>query len=126
MSKTRRRARRTPSSPYLTYGLLALAAATVLVVALRANSSLSPYTSWLAGWSVAAFFLYGFDKYQAQRGAGRVPELVLLAMAAAGGFGGALLAMVLFHHKTNHLRFWIVLVLSLLAHAFLVAYGYVG
>ena len=67
---------------------------------------------WLGAWSVTAFIFYGYDKMQAKRGAWRVPEVVLYGLALAGGFGGALLGMVVFHHKTNKNQFWAVSIVS--------------
>ncbi|WP_432648256.1 DUF1294 domain-containing protein [Mitsuokella sp.] len=49
--------------------------------------------------------VYGWDKLCAIRKWWRVPELVLLGMAAIGGSVGALVAMKMFHHKTLHLKF---------------------
>ena len=56
---------------------------------------------FLAAVNLAAFSLYGIDKFKARRGLWRIPESVLLFMAAAGGSGGALLGMRFFHHKTS-------------------------
>lgn len=54
---------------------------------------------------VFTFILFVHDKYCAQKGDWRVPEFVLLFMAAAGGAMGALLAMYLYHHKTQKVQF---------------------
>ena len=45
------------------------------------------------------------DKRRAIRGQWRVPETVLLTVAAAGGSVGSLLGMLLFRHKTRKKRF---------------------
>jgi len=66
--------------------------------------------AWVVAWTPASFLLYGYDKMQAKRGGLRVPEISLLTIAGAGGFAGALAAMVLFRHKTTRLKFWIVAV----------------
>ena len=55
--------------------------------------------------NIAAFTYYGIDKRQAVRGGWRVPELVLLAMAAIGGTPGSLLGQLAFNHKINKSRF---------------------
>lgn len=72
---------------------------------------------YLAFVNVAAFVMYGADKRRAQRGQRRIPERTLLAIALLGGGLGALLGMLVFHHKTRKLRFRLVvpcaLVLSL-------------
>ncbi|MBQ3636327.1 MAG: DUF1294 domain-containing protein [Bacteroidales bacterium] len=51
------------------------------------------------------FLIYGIDKWKAKRNLWRIPESVLLSLAAIGGSLGALLAMKFFHHKTRHARF---------------------
>lgn len=55
--------------------------------------------------NVAAFAAFGWDKYCAKNGRWRIPEIVLLALAALGGSAGALLGMVVFNHKTRKLKF---------------------
>lgn len=60
---------------------------------------------YLALINLAAILLYGWDKFCALHHRWRVPEAVLLFMAALGGSIGALLGMKLFHHKTLHWKF---------------------
>lgn len=55
--------------------------------------------------NLIAFFLYGLDKGRARRGAWRIPEWVLLTIAAVGGSVGAWCGMYVFHHKTRHKKF---------------------
>ena len=71
---------------------------------------------YLAAVNLAAFALYGIDKYKARRGLWRIPEVVLLFAAAAGGSAGALLGMHVFHHKTKKPRFFIGVPVILLLH----------
>lgn len=52
-----------------------------------------------------AFVVYGADKAFAKLHSWRVPEIVLLLLAALGGSAGAFIAMQLFRHKTQHLKF---------------------
>lgn len=52
-----------------------------------------------------AFVVYGADKAFAKLHSWRVPEMVLLVLAALGGSAGAFIAMQLFRHKTQHLKF---------------------
>ena len=63
------------------------------------------------------------DKLKAKRGAWRIPEATLLAVAAAGGSIGSLIGMKLFLHKTRHLKFTIgiplILALQIIATIFL-------
>lgn len=55
--------------------------------------------------NVLAFVAFGWDKYCAKNGRWRIPEAVLLALAALGGSAGALLGMAIFNHKTRKLKF---------------------
>lgn len=55
--------------------------------------------------NVFTFFLYGVDKRKAQRSRWRIPESVLLGMAAIGGSVGAWLGMQVWRHKTQHAKF---------------------
>ena len=71
---------------------------------------------YLAAVNLAAFALYGIDKYKARRGLWRIPESVLLFAAAAGGSAGALLGMHFFHHKTKKPRFFIGVPVMLFLH----------
>ena len=59
----------------------------------------------LAIINAVAIAAYGWDKLCAIRKWWRVPELMLLGLAAIGGSVGALVVMKLFHHKTLHLKF---------------------
>lgn len=55
--------------------------------------------------NAAAFCLYGIDKKRAVRRQWRIPEKMLLGIAALGGSPGALLGMYFFHHKTRKRKF---------------------
>ena len=57
--------------------------------------------------NLAAFLLFGLDKWKAKNHRWCVPERTLLLFAAAGGSAGALLGMYLFHHKTNKPKFYL-------------------
>ena len=50
---------------------------------------------------VVAFILFGVDKLLARMRMCRVPESFLLAVSFLAGATGALLAMMLFRHKTR-------------------------
>ena len=63
---------------------------------------------WLVSGGIATFLLYWYDKRQAQRGGGRVPEKVLMILALLGGVLGAWAGMFLLRHKTRHTMFYIV------------------
>ena len=80
--------------------------------------------SYLIAINTMGLFLYGLDKlFSKQKGHRRIPERVLLWIARMGGGVGCLLGMLLFRHKTKHIRFkvlvplwtaiWIALVLMI-------------
>ena len=49
--------------------------------------------------------MYGIDKSRARRGKWRISEKTLIGIAVIGGSIGALLGMLVFHHKTKHWYF---------------------
>ena len=77
---------------------------------------------WVAGWyfalSAATFIAYAGDKSAAARGAWRTPESTLHALAAAGGWPGALVAQQFLRHKTTKRSFrevfWATVLLNVL------------
>ena len=67
---------------------------------------------YLVGINIVAFISYGVDKLKARikrkrKDCRRIPEKVLLGLAAVGGSIGAYLGMQVFHHKTKKPRFYI-------------------
>ena len=69
-------------------------------VGLAFYGSIPPLIGALVGINLATIVLYGYDKAIAGGTRRRVPENVLHLVAIAGGSPGALLAQVLFRHKT--------------------------
>lgn len=63
--------------------------------------------------NLIAFILYGVDKKKAERHAWRIPESTLILLAVIGGGLGAYSAMHVFHHKTKHPKFTILVPLFL-------------
>jgi uncharacterized membrane protein YsdA (DUF1294 family) len=57
--------------------------------------------------NIVVFCIYAHDKIKAKRNAWRTSEGVLLALALVGPFG-AFAAMIIFHHKTRKVRFFLV------------------
>ena len=66
-----------------------------------------PVSLYLIIVNVAAFGLYGRDKYKAKRDLWRIPEATLLGIAVFGGSIGAWCGMHIFHHKTRKPRFYV-------------------
>ena len=75
---------------------------------------------YLIGINLLTFLLYGLDKWKAQHHKWRIPEAILLLLPIIGGSLGALLAMAIFHHKTSHRRFRIIIPLVLAAQVIFV------
>lgn len=55
--------------------------------------------------NVVTFWVYADDKRRAKKHMWRTSESALVLLAIIGGSVGALLAMLLFHHKTRHKQF---------------------
>ena len=60
---------------------------------------------YLLAANLLTFVIYGIDKHKARHNHWRVREASLMLLAALGGSIGALMAMHLFHHKTQHKKF---------------------
>ena len=60
---------------------------------------------YLLAIQLLAFIEMGYDKSQAKKGARRVPEKRLFALAALGGAAGVWLGMRVWRHKTQHASF---------------------
>ena len=73
------------------------------------------FLSYLLIINLITFLLYAIDKRRSIRKAWRIPESVLMGFAAVGGSVGALLAMLLFRHKTKHAKFTVGVPLILVA-----------
>lgn len=56
--------------------------------------------AWLIAITMTTFATFGYDKFIAGSQSTRVPEAVLLLLAATGGTLGALAGMPIFRHKT--------------------------
>lgn len=75
--------------------------ATVLLSIRLWNSVSSGLLAWLVAINLIAFVTFWYDKRIAGTGKTRVPEMVLVALAFAGGWMLGYTAMRLFHHKTG-------------------------
>ena len=66
-------------------------------------------------WNFIVFCIYGYD---------RISEFTLLFLAFAFGGLGALLGMVVCHHKTAKLKFKLLIPIAILWSVFGIGYGY--
>lgn len=69
--------------------------------------------------NLVGFITMGADKRSAREKRGRIPESGLLTIAFVGGSLGSIIGMLLFRHKTRHLKFTILLPLFLALHIFI-------
>jgi uncharacterized membrane protein YsdA (DUF1294 family) len=98
--------------------------ATLLLVASQAASLSITWTTFallIASLSIAAatFFVFAYDKRQAQREGWRVQEFTLHMLTLLGGWAGAFLAQRWLRHKSQKILFqitaWCGLAIHLLA-----------
>ncbi len=68
----------------------------------------------VALWNLAVFFIYAIDKRRAKLGGWRISERALVFGAVCMGGLGASIGMFLLRHKTRHVKFRILMPLSLL------------
>jgi uncharacterized membrane protein YsdA (DUF1294 family) len=72
--------------------------------------------------NIITFFVYGLDKLKAVNHWWRIPEWVLLGLAAAGGAFGAYLGMLVFRHKTLKPLFRFGVPVMIIVHAIVAIY----
>lgn len=72
--------------------------------------------------NLVAFAAFGVDKWKAGHNKWRIPEATLLGLAFFGGSIGALAGMYLFHHKTKHKKFTVLVPTFLILHICLLFY----
>lgn len=78
-------------------------------------------TTYYLVLTASVFLIWGFDKYRAKMGQWRIPERVLLSLVIIGGAFGALAGMILFHHKTRKIQFWILVGIACVIHGYILA-----
>ena len=66
--------------------------------------------------NIGTFHLYRDDKRRAKKGKWRISENKLLLVTMIGGSIGALVAMKVFRHKTQHWKFKILVPVFLILH----------
>lgn len=74
--------------------------------------------------NVAAFLMYGIDKWKAQHDVRRIPEKMLIGIAVVGGSAGAYLGMQMFRHKTRKPKFYIGIPLIFLIQLIILKFIY--
>lgn len=72
--------------------------------------------------NLIAFITYGIDKRKAINHAWRIPEATLIWFAVPFTALGALLGMLVFHHKTQKPKFYITVPLLLLVQIGLIVF----
>ena len=60
-------------------------------------------------WNLIVLIVYGIDKYKASRNRWRIKESLLLILAFLFGGIGGFLGSKIFHHKTQKLKFKVLL-----------------
>ena len=87
--------------------LLVISAAFIgVVLAAHLIELVSPMIiAYILVMGLIGYVIYYLDKRLAERGGERIPENFLLLLAGAGGWVGASIAKVQFHHKTSKWSF---------------------
>ncbi|MCL2190313.1 MAG: DUF1294 domain-containing protein [Defluviitaleaceae bacterium] len=67
-------------------------------------------------WNFVTFFMYKRDKDKAKSGAWRTPESTLIAVAFFMGAMGAFLGMRILRHKTQHIKFKVLIPLAMVVN----------
>ncbi|HML75164.1 MAG TPA: DUF1294 domain-containing protein [Anaerohalosphaeraceae bacterium] len=99
------------ANPYRFYFLACIFLSVSVGIALWYFTGIGPVWIYLITLSFVTFLFYGYDKHQAVRHGGRIPEAVLNGLALAGGTPGALAGQVVFRHKTRKLSFRAVFIM---------------
>ena len=72
-------------------------------------------------WNIITFALYAIDKSKAKRNKWRINEATLIACAFLMGGIGAMLGMSILRHKTQHLKFKLLVPVAVVLNAAVVA-----
>lgn len=82
---------------------------------------------YLAAINALTFFMFGWDKYVAERGGWRISESSLLMLSFLGGTPAAFMAMPFFRHKTRkgsfRVKFMLMVVLQVCTVSYLMVSG---
>ena len=109
------------SNPYVKFGVVALVIFVVLSVPLLwlfGGSFFGVALAYLLAINVATYLIYRYDKKIAGKGSTRVPENILLLLAAVGGSPAAFAAMSTLRHKTQktsfQVKFWAIVAVQVI------------
>jgi uncharacterized membrane protein YsdA (DUF1294 family) len=70
----------------------------------------------LLALNLITFITYGIDKRKAKKSRWRISESSLLLLALCGGSVGAWLGLKVWHHKTQHKKFYIGIPVIMVVH----------
>jgi uncharacterized membrane protein YsdA (DUF1294 family)/cold shock CspA family protein len=112
-----------PAHPYPFFIGAALFVFITIAAALALTTQLSPVISILCGINAASFLLCGLDKGAAGTTSTRVPERVLLGIAAVGGAAGLVTGIKFFRHKRRKSAFVAIAGALLVLQLFLFMYA---
>ncbi len=73
-------------------------------------------------WNLITFAMYGIDKWRAIKGRWRISEKTLILSAFLMGGVGALTGMRVFHHKTKHNKFAILIPIAVVFNFAVILY----
>ncbi|NVK11401.1 MAG: DUF1294 domain-containing protein [Gammaproteobacteria bacterium] len=77
-----------------------------VIAAVHIIEAVSPVLiSYILVMGLIGYVVFYIDKRRAEREQSRIPEDLLLLIAAAGGWVGASFAKLQFHHKTSQVSF---------------------
>jgi uncharacterized membrane protein YsdA (DUF1294 family) len=104
--RTGHRSRGSKRSPEARALIAIVVAWAILFLAGVILTSWSTYLLWLLAGTIVTGAVFAYDKFQAQRGGRRIPEMTLMGASLAGGVIGGWFGMLALRHKTLHKRFW--------------------
>ena len=82
--------------------------------------SVKSFIIYLIAINIITFLVMGLDKWKAKHGSWRIQEATLFTLVLFGGGIGGILGMIVFHHKTKHWYFYMVMIISLALWAFII------
>ena len=65
-------------------------------------------------WNIVVFAMYGIDKWKSMNNKWRISENTLILSAFFMGSIGGISGMIVFHHKTKHKKFKVLLPIAVI------------